>query len=84
MGLGILFSVRSLVMASMARETWTCRGPLRGHVLHRVVDRHACRDGSAGGVHVEGDVGGGVLVGQVEELRHEDVRDFVVHSFRVL
>lgn len=37
-------------------------------VLHRIVDRETCRDGTARGVDVEGDWFGGVLGFEEEEL----------------
>mmetsp|Transcript_1781 Transcript_1781/g.3399 ORF Transcript_1781/g.3399 Transcript_1781/m.3399 type:complete len:325 (+) Transcript_1781:136-1110(+) len=56
------------------------RGDIAGDVLHGVVDGHAGADRSAGGVDVEGDVLGGILVREVEELGDEDVGDFVVDA----
>ena len=38
------------------------------------------RSATAGGVDVQGDVLGGILVREVEELCHEDVRDLVVDA----
>ena len=49
------------------------------YALHGVVDGHARGDGPAGRVDVDGDVLVGILVGQIQELRHEDVGDLVVH-----
>ncbi len=51
-----------------------------GDVLHGVVNGHAGRDGAAGAVDVEGDVGLGILVGQVQQLGDEDVRHLVVDA----
>lgn len=55
-------------------------GHIAGDVLHGVVDRHTRRDGSTRGIDVEGDILGGILVGQVEQLRHQYIGHFVVHS----
>ncbi len=60
------------------RHAETDRRDIAGDVLHGIVNGHAGADRSTGGVDVEGDVLGGVLVGEVEELGHEDVGDFVV------
>lgn len=49
--------------------------------LHRVVDSHARRHGAPRGVDVEGDVLVRVIVGKVKQLRHQHVRDLVVHLF---
>ena len=49
------------------------------HVVHRVEDSHARRDGAARAVDVERDVLLRVLVGQVQQLRHEHVANLVVH-----
>ena len=50
------------------------------YVLHGVVDGHADAAAAPGGVDIEGDVLGGILVGKVEQLGHEDVGDFVLDA----
>mmetsp|Transcript_13295 Transcript_13295/g.32288 ORF Transcript_13295/g.32288 Transcript_13295/m.32288 type:complete len:260 (-) Transcript_13295:142-921(-) len=49
-------------------------------VLHGVVDGHTGGDAATRAVDVEGDVLGGILVREVEELGDEDVGDLVVHA----
>ena len=51
-----------------------------GDVLHGVVNGHAGRDGTARAVDVEGDVGLGILVGQIQELSDEDVGHLIVDA----
>ena len=51
-----------------------------GDVLHGVVDGHAGRDGTARAVDVEGDVGLGILVGQIQELSDENVGHLIVDA----
>ena len=53
-------------------------GDVAGDELHRVVDRHAGGDAAAGAIDVEVDVGLRVLLGEDEELGHDDVGDLVV------
>lgn len=52
---------------------------LLGLYLHGVVDGHACRHGSTGRVDVKGDVLLGIVVGEVQQLRHEHVGHLVIH-----
>mmetsp|Transcript_29667 Transcript_29667/g.88003 ORF Transcript_29667/g.88003 Transcript_29667/m.88003 type:complete len:218 (-) Transcript_29667:95-748(-) len=51
-----------------------------GDVLHGVVDGHAGAHGSSGAVDVQGNVLLGIVVGEVQELGHQDVGDLVVDS----
>lgn len=52
---------------------------ITGDEFHSIVNGQSGRDGSTGGVDVEGDVFIGVIVGEVEELGYEDVGYFVVY-----
>mmetsp|Transcript_37532 Transcript_37532/g.120648 ORF Transcript_37532/g.120648 Transcript_37532/m.120648 type:complete len:201 (+) Transcript_37532:589-1191(+) len=56
------------------------RVQVTGHILHRVKDGHAGRDGAAWRVDVHGDILTSVLVGQVEELRHKQIGHLIVHA----
>ena len=51
-----------------------------GDELHGVVDCQSGGDGSSGTVDVEGNVFGGVFVGEVEKLSNEDIGNFVIDA----
>ncbi len=66
-------------LAHRRAEAHADRGDIGADELHRVVDRHAGGDRTAGRVHVQPDVLLGVLALEVQQLRGDEVRDVVVH-----
>mmetsp|Transcript_36244 Transcript_36244/g.79336 ORF Transcript_36244/g.79336 Transcript_36244/m.79336 type:complete len:311 (+) Transcript_36244:182-1114(+) len=66
--------------AHTGRHTEAYGRYVTGNVLHGVIDGHTGRDGSAGTVDVESNVGLGIFVGQIEQLGNEDVGDLVVDA----
>ena len=52
---------------------------ITGDVLHGVVDRHASGDGATRGVNVQGDVLGGILIGEEKKLGDKDVGNLIIN-----
>ena len=61
-------------------HTKAYRGHIARNVLHRIVNGHSGGHAPPRTVDVERNILGGVLVGQVQELGHEDVGDFIIHT----
>mmetsp|Transcript_29204 Transcript_29204/g.53433 ORF Transcript_29204/g.53433 Transcript_29204/m.53433 type:complete len:294 (-) Transcript_29204:99-980(-) len=54
-------------------------GHITRHILHGIVNGHACTDGPTRRINVERNILSRVLIGQIQELRHQDICHLIIH-----